>query len=170
MRFDVVKSVTGFFAKLIEGIKSFIHEIAWAGKHMYAAESEIEYTETKQKLQVFEERAVEPGYGTGKRAFYRLFKRRLERCPDNSERLCYAYSVLVGLWKKGSYGIMDSDTPREILEKLGGDAPAESDAEAITRVYELVRYADEKTDNSETEALLEFVCECIKKYYVLTDE
>lgn len=170
MRFDVVKSVTGFFAKLIEGIKSFIREIVWAGKHMYAAESEIEYTETKQKLQVFEERAVEPEHGTGKRAFYRLFKRRLERCPDNSERLCYAYSVLVGVWKKGSYGIMDSDTPREILEKLGGDAPAGPDSEAITHVYELLRYADEKTDNSETEALLEIVCECIKKYYVLTDE
>ena len=165
MRFDVVKAVVGFFAKLIEGIKSFVREIAWAGKHMYATDSEIEYTETKQKLQIFEERAVEPEQGTGKRAFYRLFKRRLERCSDNSERLCYAYSVLVGVWKNGGYGIMDSDTPREILEKLGEDAPAESDAEAITRVYEVVRYADKKTDDAETEMLLGIVCECIKKYY-----
>lgn len=165
LRFNVFRVLTGFFSKLIDSILAFIREVIWAGKHMYSSVSEIEYTETKQRLQVFEDTSSEPEYAAGKRVFYRDFKRRIERCADNGERLCYAYSVLVGVWRKCGYGILYSDTPREILEKLGEDTSEEVDAEKLTRIYELIRYADQRADDGETGILLGTVCDCIRKYY-----
>ena len=94
---------------------------------------------------------------------YRLFLQRLGRLRTYDEQLCYAYAVLLRMYKKMNIPLKISDTPRENEAKVS-HALAVSEIEKITADFEAVRYAGHTPDDAEASRILGDICAVIKRY------
>ena len=94
---------------------------------------------------------------------YRLFLQRLGRLRTYDEQLCYAYAVLLRMYKKMNIPLKISDTPRENKAKVA-HALAVSEIEQITADFESVRYAGHTPDDGEAARILGDICAVIKRY------
>lgn len=94
---------------------------------------------------------------------YRLFMQRLGKLPTYDEQLCYAYSMLIRMYKKMNIPLKSSDTPREIEKKISR-ALTKEDIEQITRDFESVRYAEVRKSDMEAAETLQKICAGVKRY------
>ena len=94
---------------------------------------------------------------------YRLFLTRLGRMRDYGEQLCYAYAVLIRMYKKLNIALKNSDTPRE-MEKKVKNALSDEEISKITADFESVRYAEREPDDAEAAAILSVICNAVKRY------
>lgn len=94
---------------------------------------------------------------------YKLFMTRLQRLKTYEEQLCYAYAVLLKMYKKLNISLHASDTPREVEGKVVRTLP-ESEIRDITADFERIRYAEEQLSDSEAASVLNRICGVVKRY------
>lgn len=94
---------------------------------------------------------------------YRLFMLRLGRLKSYNEQLCYAYAVLLKMYKKININLKSSDTPREVESKVRRALTPE-EIRKITDDFERIRYAEEEVPDAEATAILNNICAVIKRY------
>lgn len=89
------------------------------------------------------------------------FYSELEKRKDICDRYAFAYAVYAELLTKTKYGILKSDTPREITGKL--ITYPDFELETLTPIYEEIRYQMEKTNMDITEDKLNILIKHIAK-------
>jgi len=94
---------------------------------------------------------------------YKLFMLRLQRLKSYEEQLCYAYAVLLKMYKKLNINLHTSDTPREVEGKVVRTLP-ESEIRDITADFERIRYAEEELSDAEASGVLNRICGVVKRY------
>ena len=94
---------------------------------------------------------------------YKTFIRELGRLRDYDSQLCYAYSVLLKIYKKMNIALKQSDTPRQVEKKVER-AVEKADIERITADFEKVRYAEAHVSDSEAAEILGNICAEVKRY------
>ena len=94
---------------------------------------------------------------------YRLFLTRLGRLKTYDEQLCYAYAVLLKMYRKMNVALKTSDTPRQVQGKVER-ALTQTEIEQITKDFERVRYASEEPDDTEAAVILNNICSTVKRY------
>ncbi len=94
---------------------------------------------------------------------YKLFMLRLQRLKSYEEQLCYAYAVLLKMYKKLNISLHTSDTPREVEGKVVRTLP-ESEIREITADFERIRYAEAELSDSEAASVLNRICGVVKRY------
>lgn len=94
---------------------------------------------------------------------YRVFMTRLGKLKTYDEQLCYAYAVLIRMYKKLNISLRHSDTPRE-MEKKVRNALSDEEISRITADFEAVRYAEREPDDAEAAAILDTICNAVKRY------
>lgn len=94
---------------------------------------------------------------------YKLFMLRLQRLKTYEEQLCYAYAVLLKMYKKLNISLRISDTPREVEGKVVRTLP-ESEIRDITADFERIRYAEAELSDSEAAGVLNRICGVVKRY------
>ncbi len=94
---------------------------------------------------------------------YKLFLQRLGRLKTYDEQLCYAYVMLIRMYKKMNINLKLSDTPREMEKKIARTLTPE-EIEQITRDFESIRYAETEKTDEEAAAILNNLCTTIKRY------
>ena len=94
---------------------------------------------------------------------YKLFLQRLGKLKTYDEQLCYAYVMLIRMYKKMNIPLKLSDTPRE-MEKKVSRALTENEIEQITKDFESIHYAEVQKSDAEAAAILNNLCTTIKRY------
>ena len=94
---------------------------------------------------------------------YRAFMTRLGKLRSYDEQLCYAYAVLIRMYKKMNISIKHSDTPRE-TEKKVKNALSDAEISKITADFEAVRYAERDPGEAEAAEILSTICNAVKRY------
>jgi hypothetical protein len=94
---------------------------------------------------------------------YRAFMTRLGKLKTYDEQLCYAYAVLIRMYKKMNISIKHSDTPRE-TEKKVKNALSDAEISKITADFEAVRYAEQDPGEAEAAEILSNICNAVKRY------
>lgn len=94
---------------------------------------------------------------------YKLFMLRLGRLKSYDEQLCYAYAVLLKMYKKINISLKTSDTPREVENKVRRSLTPE-EIRKITDDFERIRYAEEEVSDIEATSILNNICAVIKRY------
>ncbi|MBE6541327.1 MAG: hypothetical protein E7672_02645 [Ruminococcaceae bacterium] len=94
---------------------------------------------------------------------YNDFLIKLDKMETYDEQLCYAYSVLLKLYRKMNITLKQSDTPREINVKVKRAITSE-EIDRITANFEAIRYAEANIGSDEERRLLECICDTVKKY------
>ncbi|MBQ3955853.1 MAG: DUF4129 domain-containing protein, partial [Clostridia bacterium] len=94
---------------------------------------------------------------------YRLFMTRLSRLKTYDEQLCFAYAVLLKLYKQMNIPLKHSDTPREVEKKVFR-ALSEAEISKITADFESIRYAEHEPEDAEAAAILSNICGAVKRY------
>lgn len=94
---------------------------------------------------------------------YKLFLQRLGRLKTYDEQLCYAYVMLIQMYKKMNINLKLSDTPREMEKKIAR-ALTPQEIEQITRDFESVHYAETEKTDEEAAAILNNLCTTVKRY------
>ncbi len=94
---------------------------------------------------------------------YKLFLQRLGRLKTYDEQLCYAYTMLIKIYKKMNINLKLSDTPREVEKKVI-HAVSSNEIDRITSDFESVRYAEDEKNDEEASAILNNICNTIKRY------
>lgn len=94
---------------------------------------------------------------------YKMFLRELGKLQDYDSQLCYAYSVLLKMYRKMNIMLKKSDTPREVETKVER-AMAKANIEKITADFEKIRYAENEVSDVEASAILGNICEEVKRY------
>ena len=125
------------------------------------AEALYNYKDEKKKLQNADIRDFEALADSTDN--YKLFLQRLGRLKTYDEQLCYAYVMLIRMYKKMNINLKQSDTPREVEKKVARALTAE-EIEQITRDFEGIRYANEEKSDAEAAAILNNLCTTIKRY------
>lgn len=94
---------------------------------------------------------------------YKLFLQRLGKLKTYDEQLCYAYVMLIRMYKKMNIPLKLSDTPRE-MEKKVSRALTEDEIRQITIDFESIHYAEVQKSDAEAAAILNNLCATIKRY------
>lgn len=94
---------------------------------------------------------------------YKLFLQRLGKLKTYDEQLCYAYVMLIRMYKKMNIPLKLSDTPRE-MEKKVSRALTEDEIRQITMDFESIHYAEVQKSDAEAAAILNNLCTTIKRY------
>ncbi len=119
------------------------------------------YKDEKKKLQAADIRDFE-GLADSTDS-YKLFLQRLGRLRTYDEQLCYAYAMLIRMYKKMNINLKLSDTPREVEKKVAR-ALTQEEIEQITKDFESIRYAEVQKSDEEAAAILNNLCTTIKRY------
>jgi len=94
---------------------------------------------------------------------YKLFLQRLGKLKTYDEQLCYAYVMLIRMYKNMNIPLKLSDTPREVEKKVARTLTPE-EIEQITKDFESIRYAEVQKSDAEAAAILNNLCSTIKRY------
>jgi len=94
---------------------------------------------------------------------YKLFLQRLGKLKTYDEQLCYAYVMLIRMYKNMNIPLKLSDTPREVEKKVSRTLTPE-EIEQITKDFESIRYAEVQKSDAEAAAILNNLCTTIKRY------
>ncbi len=163
----VIGIKTGLVQKFLRWLREFIDTVLIGSsiiKHSFdpnAEEGTYNYRDERRKLQNAGIRDYDAMAESTDN--YRLFLQRLGRLRTYDEQLCYAYAVLLRMYKKMNIPLKVSDTPRENEAKVSR-ALAVSEIEKITADFESVRYAGRMPSDAEASAILENICSVIKRY------
>lgn len=162
---------TGVLQKAWRAVKTWIVEFfttIFIGTDIFRAsfdpnehESLYNYKDEKKKLQTADIHDFE-GLADSTDS-YKLFLQRLGRLKTYDEQLCYAYVMLIRMYKKMNINLKLSDTPREVEKKVSRVLTPE-EIEQITRDFESVRYAESEKSDAEAAAILNNLCTTIKRY------
>ncbi|MBQ3708856.1 MAG: DUF4129 domain-containing protein [Clostridia bacterium] len=158
---------TGLVQKFLRWLREFIDTILIGSSIIKSSfdpneeEGTYNYKDEKRKLQNAGIRDYDAMAASTDS--YRLFLQRLGRLRTYDEQLCYAYAVLLRMYKKMNIPLKISDTPRENEAKVT-HALAVSEIQKITADFESVRYAGHTPDDSEAAAILNEICAVIKRY------
>lgn len=163
----IVGIKTGLVQKFLRWLREFIDTILIGSSIIKssfdpnAEDGTYNYRDERRKLQNAGIRDYEAMAATTDS--YRLFLQRLGRLRTYDEQLCYAYAVLLRMYKKMNIPLKISDTPRENKAKVA-HALAVSEIEQITADFESVRYAGHTPDDGEASRILGDICAVIKRY------
>ena len=163
----IVGIKTGLVQKFLRWLREFIDTILIGSSIIKssfdpnAEDGTYNYRDERRKLQNAGIRDYEAMAATTDS--YRLFLQRLGRLRTYDEQLCYAYAVLLRMYKKMNIPLKISDTPRENKTKVA-HALAVSEIEQITADFESVRYAGHTPDDGEAARILGDICAVIKRY------
>lgn len=94
---------------------------------------------------------------------YKLFLQRLGKLKTYDEQLCYAYVMLIRMYKNMNIPLKLSDTPREVEKKVSRTLTPE-EIKQITKDFESIRYAEVQKSDTEAAAILNNLCSTIKRY------
>jgi len=94
---------------------------------------------------------------------YKAFTQRLGKLKSYDAQLCYAYAVLLVMYKRINISLKYSDTPREVEGKVRRSIPS-SEIEKITSDFERIRYAEIEVSDEEAGVILQNICGVIKRY------
>ena len=94
---------------------------------------------------------------------YRTFLSRLGKLKNYDEQLCYAYAVLLRMYRQMNIALKVSDTPREVKRKVIR-ALSEEEIAHITEGFEAIRYAEKQPSDAEASAILSEICSAVKRY------
>ncbi|MGN1409762.1 MAG: hypothetical protein ACI4XJ_06255 [Eubacteriales bacterium] len=94
---------------------------------------------------------------------YKYFMQQLGRMKNYDEQLCYAYTVLLKMYRKINISFKNSDTPREVEGKVSR-AMSDARIKKITADFEKVHYAEIEPDDREASEILGNICEEVKRY------
>lgn len=162
---------TGFLQKLIQRIRQWFEDIIntyMIGRDILkksfdeSADDEVyNYKDEKKRLQKaairnYEQMAEDTDT-------YKAFLQQLGKCKSYDEQLCFAYTVLLKMYRKINISLKNSDTPREVEYKVTRTI-SEDRINKITSDFEKIRYAEIEPDNAEASAVLGNICEEIKRY------
>jgi len=92
---------------------------------------------------------------------YADFIRKLNRCRSNSEKIGYAYLVMMKVYRKMNINVRLSDTPRECAAKISKKF-ADTDIGEITEILEYIKYGERNLER-EGAQILEKMCAVIKR-------
>lgn len=163
----VIGIKTGLVQKFLQWLREFIDTILIGSSIIKssfdpnAEEGTYNYRDERRKLQNAGIRDYDAMAATTDN--YRLFLQRLGRLRTYDEQLCYAYAVLLRMYKKLNIPLKISDTPRENEAKVT-HALSVAEIQKITADFESVRYAGHTPDDSEAAAILGDICAVIKRY------
>lgn len=161
----------GFLIKFFNKIREWIREVISTYligreifKNSFDPNEEDEFLNYKDEKKKIQNAAIRD-YDSMAEATddYKTFIRELGKLHDYNEQLCYAYSVLLKIYKKKSIAIKISDTPREVKGKVERSVNEGVIAE-ITSDFEQLRYAEKDVTDSEAAEILENICAEIKRY------
>ncbi len=159
---------TGYLQKLVERFKAWLRDILDTiriGRDIMGNIDEYSevynYKDEKKQIQnaaIRDFQAMAESTDT-----YKLFMLRLQRLKSYEDQLCYAYAVLLKMYKKLNISLHASDTPREVEGKVVRTLP-ESEIRDITADFERIRYAEAQLSDSEAASVLNRICGVVKRY------
>lgn len=162
---------TGYLQRLIERIREWLRDLLDAfriGRDIFrnapdGRESDeiYNYKDEKKLIQnaaIRDFQAMAASTDT-----YKLFMLRLQRLKTYEEQLCYAYAVLLKMYRKLNIGLHIADTPREVEGKVVRTLP-ESEIREITADFERIRYAEAELSDAEAAGVLNRICGVVKRY------
>lgn len=163
---------TGWLQKILARIRVWLREFfetIFLGSEIFARSSDPnaedgQYNYKDEKKLLNKDAAVrdyeEMAQGTDS---YKSFLQRLGKLETYDEQLCYAYSVLLKIYKNRNVTLKRSDTPREIEEKVIR-AISETEIRAITADFERIRYGEAVLGEGESGRVLSGICGVIKRH------
>lgn len=167
----LILSKTGYLRKLVERVREwfrdFIHSFL-VGRDIFKnagdkSFSEEIYNYKDEKKQLQNASINDFNDLANQTETYKMFMMRLSRLKDYNEQLCFAYAVLLKMYKRININLKISDTPRQIEDKVRRSV-SEVEIKKITADFERIRYAEEEVSDSEASAILTNICEAVKRY------
>lgn len=98
-----------------------------------------------------------------KGSIYRTYLSRLSAIPSDSEKLKFSYRTLVSLWRAGNYKLTESDTPRQIMQKVHSRMPDASLSD-LTEIFELIEYGNTDVDHRRAKKALSIMGKIIRRF------
>ena len=162
---------TGYLQKLVARIREWLRDLLYTfriGRDILknapdGRESDEIYNYKDEKKQIQNAAIRDFQAMAASTDTYKLFMLRLQRLKSYEEQLCYAYAVLLKMYKKLNINLHTSDTPREVEGKVVRTLP-ESEIRDITADFERIRYAEEELSDSEAASVLNRICGVVKRY------
>ncbi len=170
--FLIIGIRSGWLPKIIARIRAWLQEFfetILIGKEIFARSSDPDmedgqYNYQDEKKLLSKDAAIRDYNGMAEETeSYKTFLQRLGKLESYDEQLCYAYAVLLKIYKKRNVILKRSDTPREIEGKVIR-AVSETEITAITADFERIRYAEEPLSPGESGRILTNICEVIKRH------
>ena len=81
----------------------------------------------------------------------------------DSEKLKFSYRTLVSLWRSGNYKLAESDTPRQIMQKVHSRMPDASLSD-LTEIFELIEYGNTDIDKRRAKKALVTMGKIIRRF------
>lgn len=162
-RTTFVRSIIEWFKRWIAELIEFLSNSRYFMKRSSPKEELlVSYKDEEIKRQYAAIRSYEENIPEAKN--YKDFLNKLAKCRTYGEKLGFAYRTLITLYRKMNVPIKRSDTPREIAVKVHNAVESGRSIDEITRVFELVSYAETDPSDHEAGTVLETLCSIIKKY------
>lgn len=162
----IFKSIGDFFGYLINNIISlFTDMFSFFAKsdrdegyeYINYKDEEIDIDKISAKIKMRE--------FNNKRYTYKDYTNDFNAMKSLNEKYKFAYQTLVKCWNDMNFSLRESDTPRQIKEKLLARTTIE-DLNDITQMFELYHYSDFNMEiNTKTLIQLEEMNKLIAKYY-----
>lgn len=152
-----------FFITLYNNIIDFIMSVIDISRKAQEVYTILDYRDEEIKMDENSVKAYNPNKIQKKNSF-RDFMVRLNTMRNDSEKLQLAYATLTGFWKNANYGILSSDTPREIMDKILFKS-SDSEVLDITEVFEAVKYAEVRVDSQHSSKALDSMCKLLQRYF-----
>lgn len=167
----VVLAKTGKLKELILKIKTWFLDLLYSFrigldifKNAPDGRGESEMYNYKDEKKLLQNAAIKDYIGMAEDTdSYKAFMQRLGKLKSYDEQLCYAYAVLLIMYKRINISLKYSDTPREVEGKVMRSIP-NAEIEKITSDFEKIRYAEQQVSDAEAGAILNHICSVIKRY------
>ncbi len=161
-RREVWYLIKKFFMTLIQNVFDFLINVIDFNKPDKENYIILDYRDDEMKMDESAIKEYDPQKNL-KKNNYRDFIMKLNTIQNDSEKIKFAYSVLIAYWKTANIGISDSDTPREIMAKILYENN-NTDIEVITDVFESVKYAEINIEQQRSEKTLDSICVLLQRY------
>ena len=162
-RRDIWGSIKRFFERLSQAIVDLLGYI-----FKYREEKEdfrfiiLDYKDEEIKI---DEKSMSKGESSNlkKGSIYRSYITKLSAIEGDSEKVKFSYRTLVSLWRAGNYKLCDSDTPREIMQKVHHRVSDASIAE-LTEIFEKIEYGMTDIDHAKAKKALSVMGKIIRTF------
>lgn len=158
-------AIFAFLRSLVDQILEFLTSLFFLlFRKKYANEIQSDFTDKYVKFDVEYQFSAVSGR---KKLSLKEFEERFNLIDDITERFAYVYGVYCRLLTMQGLGIKDSDTPREIVQKLNDHN--NGNLNITGEFYEIIRYANKKAPEKELAKYLPVMKEmCINMIKVLS--
>lgn len=167
----VIGIKTGWIFKVIKRIRDWVADVIntfLIGKDIFKnafnpAEDDKTYNYKDEKKRIQKAAIRDYSLMAEQTDDYKYFMQQLSRMKNYDEQLCYAYTVLLKMYRKINISLKNSDTPREVENKVSR-AMSDARIKKITGDFEKVHYAEIEPDDREAAEILGNICEEVKRY------